>query len=166
MGESRSVWTPHHQRMIRWEQIQHRWMGECVAKPPPTRGLNSPPLMHRVGKLCGITWNKNTILLFSTRGFTTARFGWWLSKDLAGGAPTNHELPNQNFANKHQLFYWDVDLEDTFLYPWIFWMFINVETLFLTYGYLKCLKCKNMPLIPCLPIYIWLILWSYNILGW
>jgi hypothetical protein len=26
-------------------------------------GPNSPPLAYRVGKLCGITWNKNTISL-------------------------------------------------------------------------------------------------------
>jgi hypothetical protein len=47
-------------------------------------------------------------LLFSTRGFTVARFGWGLSKDQ--GAQANHELPNQKFADKHQLFYWDVNI--------------------------------------------------------
>jgi hypothetical protein len=36
-GESRSVWTPHHWRVIKWKQTHHWWMGECVAKPPSTR---------------------------------------------------------------------------------------------------------------------------------
>jgi hypothetical protein len=28
-----------------------------------------------------------------------------VSQGTEGGAPTNHELPNQKFADKHQLFY-------------------------------------------------------------
>ncbi len=159
------MWTPHHQQMIRWEQTHHRWVGECVAKPPPTR--------DRTHHLQRIKWE--SFVASPEIGTPSCSFPFAASLPLAlaggfqgtrKGAPTNHELSNQNFADKHQLFYWDVDLKGTFLYPWIFWMFINVETLFLTYGYLKCLKCKNMPLIPCLPIYIWLNLWSYIILGW
>jgi len=36
MGESRSMWTPHHRWVTGWEQTHHQWMGECVAKSPPT----------------------------------------------------------------------------------------------------------------------------------
>ncbi len=73
--------------------------GWVCSQTTSNRGLNSSPLTHKVGELCGITWNKNTISFFSIRGFTAARFGWGLSRDR--GAPTNHELPNQKFANKH-----------------------------------------------------------------
>ncbi len=34
---------------------------------------------------------------------TVVRFGWGLSRDQ--GAPTNHELSNQKFADRHSLFY-------------------------------------------------------------
>jgi hypothetical protein len=82
--------------------IIDKWLGECVAKPLPTRGSNSPPLAHRVRKLYGITWNRNTISLFSTCDFIVAHFGWGLSRDE--GASANHKLLNQKFANRHQLF--------------------------------------------------------------
>jgi hypothetical protein len=50
------------------------------------KGLNSPPSAHRVGELCDITWNKNTISLFSTCGFTSTRFGWGFSRDRGGSS--------------------------------------------------------------------------------
>jgi len=30
---------------------------------------------------------------------TTARFGWGLSREVVGGAPANHELPNEACAD-------------------------------------------------------------------
>jgi hypothetical protein len=77
------------------------WNSTFSATRAPTRWM---PPTHKVGKLCGITWNKNTGWLFSTHGFTIVRFGWGLSKDW-GGALANHQLPNQKFADRHQLFY-------------------------------------------------------------
>ncbi len=44
---------------------------------------------HKVGELCGITWNKNTIWLFFTRRFTT--------RSLSPGLLANHKLPNRKF---------------------------------------------------------------------
>jgi len=37
MGESGSMWTPHHWQVIGWEQTHHQWMGECVVKPLSTK---------------------------------------------------------------------------------------------------------------------------------
>jgi len=114
MDELVSVRTPHHQGVTGWKQTHHWWVGECVIKSFLTRGwthhlqhierlegLNSPPSAHRVRELCNNIWNKNTISLFCTCGFIIARFHWVL-KGL--GAPTNHKLSNQKFANRHQLF--------------------------------------------------------------
>jgi hypothetical protein len=81
MGESGSVWTPHHQQVTRWKQIHHRWVGECVAKPPPTRDWTHHLQRIKWESYCGITWNRNTILFFSTRRFTVAHFGLGLSRD-------------------------------------------------------------------------------------
>ncbi len=33
---------------------------------------------------------------------TAARFGWGLSKEKVGGAPANHELPNQACADTNK----------------------------------------------------------------
>jgi len=63
--------------------LMNGWMCRVTTS---NKGPNSPPSVHRVGELCGITWNKNTILFFSTRGFTSARFGWGFSRDQGGSS--------------------------------------------------------------------------------
>jgi len=94
-------------------------VGECVAKPPPTG--------DRTHHLQRIEWESFVALAEIGTPSCSFPFAASLPLALAGGsqgtrkgAPTNHELSNQNFADKHQLFYWDVDLKGTFLYPWIF----------------------------------------------
>jgi len=47
-------------------------------------GPNSPPSAHKVGELCGITWNRKTIPFFSIHGFTVTRIGWGRSRGQGG----------------------------------------------------------------------------------
>jgi len=86
MGELGFVWTPHQRRVTRWKQIHHQWIGAMCNQTTSNRGLNSPPSTHRVGKLCGITWNRNTISFFSTRCFIDAYFGLGLLRDQGGSS--------------------------------------------------------------------------------
>jgi len=107
MGELRFVWTPHHQRVTGWKQIHHQWVSECVAKPFPT--------MDRTHHLQHIKWESSVASPETGRLSRSFPFMASLSLALVGGvqgargAPTNHELSNQNFVDRQQLFmYYDL----------------------------------------------------------
>jgi hypothetical protein len=83
-------------------------MGECVAKSPPTG--------DQIHHLQCIEWESS--VASPEIGTPSHSFPLTTSSPLAlakgsqgigGGAPTNHELPNQKFVERHQLFmYYDL----------------------------------------------------------
>jgi hypothetical protein len=102
MGESGSVWTPHHRQVTGWEQTHHQWVGECVAKP-----LLIGDQTHH---LQCIEWESFVASLEIGTPFHSfplaASPPFVLVGDSQGtqGAPANHELSNQKFTDRHQSF--------------------------------------------------------------
>jgi len=102
MGELGSMWTPHHRYVIGWKQTHHIWVGECVAKPPPTG--------DRTHHLQRIEWESS--MASPETGTPSRSFPLAISSSLVlvkgfqetGGVPANHKLLNQKFTNRHQLF--------------------------------------------------------------